>query len=43
MIAAMALTLARYAERPDLRRDTEAISVEVWPEHNLHGDVLNAF
>lgn len=37
----MALRVARYAERPDLWQDTDAIGEEVWPEYNRHGDVLN--
>ena len=36
----MALTLHTAAERPDLwERGID--SVDVWPEYNLHGDVLN--
>lgn len=35
-------TLHTAAERPDLcRRGID--SVDVWPEYNLHGDVLNAY
>jgi GNAT superfamily N-acetyltransferase len=29
------------AERPELDRQADALSVAVWPEYNLHGDVLN--
>lgn len=31
----------RYAQRPDLWADSDTRSAEVWPEYNLHGDVLN--
>jgi GNAT superfamily N-acetyltransferase len=31
----------RYVQRPDLWADSDARSAEVWPEYNLHGDVLN--
>ena len=30
------------AERPELDREADALSVAVWPEYNLHGDILNA-
>jgi GNAT superfamily N-acetyltransferase len=30
----------RYSERPDLWDAITALSEEVWPEYNLHGDVL---
>ncbi len=29
------------AERPELDREADALSADVWPEYNLHGDVLN--
>jgi GNAT superfamily N-acetyltransferase len=28
----------RHSERPELWKDTAALSREVWPEYNLHGD-----
>jgi GNAT superfamily N-acetyltransferase len=37
----MAITLIRYAERPELWQSSAEISREVWPEYNQHGDVLN--
>ena len=38
----MSLTLHTAAERPDLwERGID--SVDVWPEYNLHGDVLNQY
>jgi GNAT superfamily N-acetyltransferase len=40
---AMGMTLIRYTERPELWDDTATTSQEVWPEYNLHGDVLNAY
>ena len=29
------------AEQPELDRRADALSVGVWPEYNLHGDVLS--
>ena len=40
MIARMSLTMHTAAERPDLWERGIA-SESVWPEYNLHGDVLN--
>jgi GNAT superfamily N-acetyltransferase len=37
------MELIRYSERPELWAQTGEISHEVWPEYNLHGDVLNAY
>jgi GNAT superfamily N-acetyltransferase len=31
----------RYSERPELWAETDAVSQQVWPEYNLHGNVLN--
>ena len=39
----MSVTVIRYVERPELWEDTEAVSQEVWPEYNHHGDVLNRY
>ena len=39
----MSIELIRYSERPELWSGTGEISAEVWPEYNLHGDVLNSF
>jgi GNAT superfamily N-acetyltransferase len=39
----MRVAVVRYSERPELWDDTDRISEEVWPEYNLHGDVLNAY
>ena len=36
----MAITVVRYADRPELWDDTEALSREVWPEYNRHGNVV---
>jgi hypothetical protein len=36
----MTLTVHTAAERPDLW-DRGITSAEVWPDYNLHGDVLN--
>jgi hypothetical protein len=37
------MRLIRYTEQPDLWEDTGAISHEVWPEYNQHGEVMNAY
>jgi GNAT superfamily N-acetyltransferase len=39
----MAMTVIRYSERPALWEDTAAVSHEVWPEYNHHGEVLNRY
>jgi GNAT superfamily N-acetyltransferase len=39
----MSVTAVRYVERPELWADTDAVSEAVWPEYNLHGDVLNRY
>ena len=31
----------RYSERPELWKDTETITREVWPEYNLHSEESN--
>jgi len=33
----------RYSERPELWQGIAGLSPEVWPEYNLHGDVLNQY
>ena len=33
----------RYSERPDLWDAITVLSEEVWPEYNLHGDVLGGY
>jgi hypothetical protein len=38
---ARGLTLHTAAERPDLDERADELTGEVWPEYNLHGDVLN--
>jgi RimJ/RimL family protein N-acetyltransferase len=38
----MAISLHTFADRPDLA-DRGIPSAEVWPEYNLHGDVLNPY
>ena len=37
----MNLIVVRYAERPEIWDASADISNEVWPEYNLHSDVLN--
>jgi GNAT superfamily N-acetyltransferase len=39
----MSMTVICYAERPELWEETKAVSEEVWPEYNHHGDVLNRY
>ena len=34
----MATAVIRYSERPELWKDTAAITREVWPEYNLHSE-----
>lgn len=34
----MTMQLFRYAERPDLWKDTSTITRGVWPEYNIHAD-----
>lgn len=37
------LTTIRYSERPELWDRTAGLAAEIWPEYNLHGDVLNVY
>lgn len=39
----MSVQLIRFSDRPELWSHTGEISAEVWPEYNLHSDVLNKF
>jgi hypothetical protein len=39
----MAITVIRYSECPELWEDSDAVSRAVWPEYNLHGDVLGRY
>ena len=39
----MSVTVIRYAERPELREGSEALSRAVWPEYNQHGEVLDRY
>ncbi len=34
----MSTHVIRYAERPELWKDTATVTREVWPEYNLHGE-----
>jgi len=38
----MAISVCTFADRPDLA-ERGLPSAEVWPEYNLHGDVLNPY
>jgi hypothetical protein len=35
--------VVRYSERPELWDSIGDLSSEVWPEYNVHGDVLNQY
>jgi hypothetical protein len=35
--------VVRYTDRPELWERLSDLSSEVWPEYNLHGDVLNQY
>jgi GNAT superfamily N-acetyltransferase len=35
--------VVRYSERPELWDSLDELSAEVWPEYNLHGEVLNRY
>ncbi|HET7015847.1 MAG TPA: hypothetical protein VFI65_18140 [Streptosporangiaceae bacterium] len=37
----MAVTVVRYSEQPELWDSIEDLSSQVWPEYNMHGDVVN--
>jgi GNAT superfamily N-acetyltransferase len=39
----MSAIVATELERPDLAERADPIAVEVWPEYNRHGDVLNLY
>jgi hypothetical protein len=39
----MAIVAYRFSERPELWERVTGLSEEVWPEYNLHGDVLNHY
>lgn len=39
----MTVVACRYSERPELWQRLVGLSAEVWPEYNLHGDILNRY
>ena len=39
----MALQIVRHADRPDLSAQVDELSEGVWPEYNMHGDVMNEY
>ena len=39
----MSFTVISYSERPELWDNAPDISAEVWPEYNLHGEVLGLY
>ncbi len=38
----MAVVVVLYADQPEMWNETDALSREVWPEYNRHGDVLSS-
>jgi hypothetical protein len=43
MLPRMATRIVTAAERPELWERSKIGGTDVWPEFNLHGDVLNRF
>src|SRR6266851_6520306 len=41
--ASVGLDIARYSERPELWNKIGDLSAAIWPEYNLHGEVLNRY
>ena len=39
----MEIVAVRYRNRPTLWDQIPDLSAEVWPEYNLHGDILNRY
>lgn len=39
----MAHRIVAFADRPEIRDDINVISDAIWPEYNMHGDVLNKY
>ena len=39
----MGIEVVRYSERPELWEQLHGLSQEVWPEYNLHGEVINQY
>jgi hypothetical protein len=35
--------VVRYSERPELWEGTGGLFADIWPEYNLHGQVLNCY
>lgn len=42
-LSAAPTRVIRYSERPELWKDTDAITREVWPEYNLHSEDPNRY
>jgi hypothetical protein len=42
-IGGMGVQVIRYSERPELWERITDLSAEVWPEYNMHGDVLSRY
>jgi hypothetical protein len=39
----MSLHVVPYSDRPELRDRSDDVFVDVWPEYNVHGDVMNEY
>jgi GNAT superfamily N-acetyltransferase len=39
----MSMIAIRYSERPELWKNTAAVTQEVWPEYNQHGEVMDRY
>ena len=39
----MGFPVVRYSEQPELWEGINGLSSEVWPEYNLHGEVLGRY
>jgi hypothetical protein len=40
-MAGMAVSVVRYSDRPQLWRQITQLSDEVWPEYNVHGEIIS--
>ena len=42
-MACMAVTVVRYSDRPELWQEITELSDEVWPEYNVHGEIVSRY
>jgi hypothetical protein len=42
-MACMAVIVVRYSDRPELWQQNTQLSDEVWPEYNVHGEVVSRY